>query len=129
MGWFGKKQEPPPHPSSDRYKGKPLLILLENYILDCIGCLPPEKVPTLTSLVQRVYGGGHDWKVTLRSTLHLEDALDENLKQTWLRNQDLARQTNKVLLTRGLRPHGRGPELLIADRLSQGSCRRTIGAT
>jgi hypothetical protein len=72
------------------------LILLENYVLDCIGCLPREKVPTMTGIVQRVYGGGDDWKATLRSTLHLDDTLDENLRQVWVRNQDLARQSNQA---------------------------------
>jgi len=97
MGWFGKKQKPPA-PDSDRYKGKPLLILLENYVLSCIGCLPEEKVPTLTGIVQKVYGGGDDWKATLRSTLHLEDALDDDARRMWLRNQDIAKQANESLL-------------------------------
>lgn len=98
MGWFSKKKEQPASLDSDRYKGKPLMILLENYVLDCIGCLPKDKVPTITSMIQRVYGGGDDWKATLRSTLHLDASLDENLRQMWVRNQDLARQANQTLL-------------------------------
>jgi hypothetical protein len=43
MGLFGKKQSESPHLHSDRYAGKPLLILLENYILDCIGCFRRRK--------------------------------------------------------------------------------------
>jgi hypothetical protein len=97
MGWFSKKQEQSSSLNRDRYKGKPLLILLESYVLDCIGCLPKEKMPTITSIIHRVYGGGGDWKATLRSTLHLDDALDENLRQMWVRNQDLARQANQTL--------------------------------
>jgi hypothetical protein len=97
MRWFGRKQEPAPT-ISDRYKGKPLLILLENYVLSCIGCLPQEKVPAITGVVQKVYGGGDDWKATLRSTLHLEDAFDDALRRLWLRNQDLAKHANELLL-------------------------------
>jgi hypothetical protein len=97
MGWFSKKKEQSSPLNSDRYKGKPLLILLENYVLDCIGCLPKEKVPTITCMIQRVYGGGKDWKATLRSTLRLDDSLDENLRQMWVRNQDLAKQANQPL--------------------------------
>jgi hypothetical protein len=118
MGWFGKKQASPSHPSGDRYRGKPLLILLENYVLSCIGCLPPEKATALISVVQRVYGGGDDWKATLRSTLHLGDALDENVKQMWLpqpRNREGGECGSSA---RGVRPHGGRPELLIIDRLS-----------
>ena len=60
MGWFSKKKEQPAPLNSDRYKGKPLLILLENYVLDCIGCMPKDKVQAITTLTQRVYGGGDD---------------------------------------------------------------------
>jgi hypothetical protein len=98
MGWFKKKLIPTPPPSSDRYKGKPLLVLLESYVLGCIGCLPAEKVPTLTQVVKKVYGGGDDWMETLRSTLHLEDSLDEALKQMWHQNQDIARLAKETLL-------------------------------
>ncbi len=35
---------------------------------------------------------------TLRSTLQLEDALDDNLRQMWLRNQEMAKQANQSLL-------------------------------
>ena len=94
---FGKKQEQPAAPDSARYQGKPLLILLESYVLDCIGCLPAEKVPAITGIVQRVYGGGADWKATLRSELRIDEALDENLRRMWARNQDLARQANQTL--------------------------------
>ena len=98
MGWFSKKKEQSSPLNSDRYKGKPLLILLENYVLDCIGYLPQEKVPMITSLIQRVYGGGDDWKATLRSKLQLDTTLDENLQKMWGRNQEIANQANEALL-------------------------------
>jgi hypothetical protein len=97
MGWFSKKKEQPAPVDSDGYNGKPLLILLENYMLDCIGCLPKDKVPTIINIIQQVYGGGDDWKATLRSTLHLDASLDESLRQMWVRNQDGARQANQTL--------------------------------
>jgi hypothetical protein len=97
MWWFKKKKEPSSPIGSDRYKGKPLLILLENYVLDCIDCLPKEKLPIITSMVQQVYGGGDDWKATLRSTLRLEDALDDNLRRLWDQNQHIAMQNNQSL--------------------------------
>jgi hypothetical protein len=97
MGWFSKKKDSPPT-NMDRYRGKPLLFLLENYVLSSIGCLREEKVLTLTGIVQKVYGGGDDWKATLRSTLHLEDALDDDLRRMWLRNRDIAQQANESLL-------------------------------
>ncbi len=97
MRWFGKKKEEPPGQDGGRYEGKPLLILLENYVLDCVGHLPPDKVSMITSIVQRVYGGGEDWKATLRSTLRLDGSLDENLRQMWQRNQEIARRSKQAL--------------------------------
>jgi hypothetical protein len=97
MAWFQKKTEQPKTQMDERYQGKPLLILLENYVLDCIGELPQSKVPNLISIVQRVYGGGEDWKATLRSVLHLESSIDEGLRGLWARNQEIAKQANIAL--------------------------------
>jgi len=97
MGWFNKKPTESSQPAAYRYAGKPLLILLENYVLDCIGRLPPAKASGLITIVQRVYGGGDDWKATLRGVLHLESSIDESFRGMWKRNQEIAQQ-NKVTL-------------------------------
>ena len=97
MSWFTKKKHLSSPIGSDRYNGKPLLILLENYVLDCIGCLSKENVKTITGTVQRVYGGGDDWKATLRSMLKLDENLDDNLRKIWSRNQDIAVQNKQCL--------------------------------
>ncbi len=81
----------------DRYAGKPLLIVLDNYVLDCMGHFPKEKEPAMTVIVQRVFGGGEDWKATIRAVLHLEESLDENLREMWEKNQTIAEQSGKVL--------------------------------
>lgn len=82
---------------SDRYVGRPLLIVLENYVLDCIGELHPDKQVLARSIVQRLWGGGNDWKATVRSQLHLESSLDESLSGMWSRNQALAKQHQQSL--------------------------------
>jgi hypothetical protein len=97
LGPFKRKSpESKPPPSVDaepeRYAGRPLLIVLENYVLDCIGELPPEKQALARSVVQRVWAGGDDWKATVRAQLQLEPSLDEALRGMWSRNQELARQ-------------------------------------
>ena len=81
----------------ERYKGRPLLIVLENYVLDCIGELSPEQQEGLTALVQQVFGGQSDWKKTIREVLHLEDSMDETIRRLWARNQELARQQQAEL--------------------------------
>src|SRR5438477_950450 len=85
FGPFKKKRPATaPLPSAeaepDRYAGRPLLIVLENYVLDCIGQLPPDKQALARSVVQRVWSGGDDWKATVREQLHLELTIDEALR-------------------------------------------------
>lgn len=88
-------------PSADaepeRYKGRPLLVLLENYVLDAIGELPEGKSAGLAQITQRVFGGGPDWRATLRETLHLPETLDQELRRLWARNRDIARQAKAEL--------------------------------
>lgn len=98
MGYFKKKQ--PGHVpilETPRYKGKPLLLLLENYVLDCIGCLPPDRQEKTSTAIRRIYGGGEDWKGTLRGVLELNDTVDETLRQMWRKNQQIAREANVLL--------------------------------
>jgi hypothetical protein len=82
---------------SERYKGRPLLIILENYILDSIGALEPERQPQIGAIVQRTFGGGPDWRETVRGVLHLGEGLDEQLRLIWQQNQEIARASEVVL--------------------------------
>lgn len=88
---------PSPDAEPERYAGRPLLIVLENHVLDCIGELPADKQALARSVVQRVWGGGDDWKATLRETLRMEPTVDEALRGMWSRNQQLAKQHSQVL--------------------------------
>jgi hypothetical protein len=88
---------PSPEAEPERYAGRPLLIVLENYVLDCIGELPADKQALARSVVRRVWSGGDDWKATVRGQLQLESSMDEALRGMWSRNQELARQHNQQL--------------------------------
>ena len=81
----------------ERYKGRPLLIILENYILDCIGALEPEGQQRIRAVVQRAFGGDMDWKHTVRGALDLEESFDGQLQQMWQQNQKIA-SANKTKL-------------------------------
>jgi len=83
---------PSPSAEPDRYQGRPLLIVLENYVLECIGKLSPESSERLSGMMQQVFGGTKDWKQTLRDVLHLDPALDGELRDLWTKNEALARQ-------------------------------------
>jgi len=81
----------------ERYKGRPLLVILENYILDCIGALEPDKQQQVRAIVQRTFGGDEDWKRTVRGVLHLEESFDAELRRMWQQNQEIA-TANKTTL-------------------------------
>lgn len=92
MGLFGfgkKKKEPLPLQQNresalhSRYQGRPLLIILDNYILECLGVLAPEKQIGIAAIVKKPFGGGDNWQKTLRGTLKLDDSIDETIRQAW----------------------------------------------
>ncbi len=73
-----------------RYDGRPLLILLENYVLAAIGHLTPDKAKLNASITQRIFGGGEDWRATLRDVLHLEASTDDEMRSLWAAAQQQA---------------------------------------
>jgi hypothetical protein len=97
------KKNPPPKeiPSSnlepERYEGRPLILILDNYVLDCIGQLPADKKALITTIVQKVFGGGSDWKKTVREVLQLSDSIEENIRSLWIQNKEIAAQNNSEL--------------------------------
>lgn len=96
MFGFFKTKLKPTHPYSkeaepERYVGKPLLVLLENFVLHSIGELSPEKNAPMAKVVQKTYGGGDLWVETLKRELGLGDSIEENLKRLWEKNQGIAR--------------------------------------
>ena len=83
---------PSPNAEPDRYRGRPLLIVLENYVLAAIGVLPKEADQRLAQLVKSVFGGDDDWKKTVRQQLELSDEIDDSFRELWNRNQAIAKQ-------------------------------------
>lgn len=80
-----------------RYQGKPLLIVLENYVLHTVGALDPERYQAMQQIVQRVFGGGADWKQTIRNALRLQESLDEELRALWQKDRESNRAQGLVL--------------------------------
>jgi hypothetical protein len=97
------KKNPPPKdlPTSnlepERYEGRPLILILDNYILDSIGELPSDKKALITSIVQKVFGGGADWKKTVRDVLQLSETIEDNIRSLWAENKKIAAQNNAEL--------------------------------
>lgn len=72
-----------PSSNEKRYAGRPLLRLLDCYVLALTGNLAPDMEAKVAETVQRSFGGGADWKATLRQTVKLPDNLDERIKALW----------------------------------------------
>jgi len=91
-----------PLPSNDaepaRYAGRPLLIVLENYILDCIGELSADKQSLTQKIVQGTFGGGDDWKATVRQQLQFEPKIEDAFRRMWEHNQRIAGEHDQTLL-------------------------------
>lgn len=80
----------------DRYEKKPMLILIENYILDTLGALEPAKVAKLNDIVCRTFGG-KDWRQALRRQFHLPPDADQSLLAVWKQRQEEAEATQQEL--------------------------------
>ena len=66
-----------------RYEQKPILILIENYVLAVIGELDPVKAVGVRDAVKAVWGGGDDWQATLRAQLAWEPSMDDTIQRNW----------------------------------------------
>lgn len=73
----------------DRYEHNPMLALVENYILDSIGLLPPDHAAKLNDIVCRTFGGT-DWRKTLGDQLRLPPDTHATLKTLWKQRQEEA---------------------------------------
>jgi len=77
----------------ERYRELPILILIENYALDVVGALPPEKEASLIKITTRVWDGGADWRATIRQQLAWTKAeIDTEILANWVSFKEAARR-------------------------------------
>jgi hypothetical protein len=74
----------------ERYKDKPFLLMLESYVLDAIGELP-AAMEQLTKTVSGKFFGAGDWRKRLREEVGLDKSLNDQLKQLWKENVQIAK--------------------------------------
>lgn len=72
---------------ANRYDGKPLLILLDNFVLACIGALTDERYAKVGEAVSRAFGAapGSDWMAELRTRLELGPGICDGIRDRWQR--------------------------------------------
>ena len=100
MGWpWSKKEKAPSVPASargadpQRYAGKPLLPLLESYVLWSIGQLSEEKASSLGVMAPKLtetFGGDGTWQDAIATTMELPDNMPELIREMWVKNQQIA---------------------------------------
>lgn len=86
--------------SGPRYEGKPLLRLLELYVLWAIDELPENDRTTLEKIapkLKEIYGGDGNWQEAIATAIHMPSDLPIAIQGMWLRNQELARLNGAAL--------------------------------
>jgi hypothetical protein len=71
--------------AEERYEGRPLLRLLDCYVLALTEHLDPEMERKVAKLVKTQFGGGSDWKASLRVGIKLPPDMDERIRELWRR--------------------------------------------
>jgi hypothetical protein len=85
-----------------RYDGKPLLRLLELYVLKAIDQLPPLDQETLTRLapkLQALYGGKGQWHEAIEAAVRMPADMPQLIRDMWEKNLEIARANNVPALT------------------------------
>jgi hypothetical protein len=69
----------------ERYAGRPLLRLLDDYVLDVVGALPAETHPVLLKVVRLAYPNtpGNSWQQVLENELELAPDLKRKILAMW----------------------------------------------
>lgn len=86
--------------TNPRYDGKPLLKLLELYVLKAIGEISSadeERMLALTPKLREIYGHEGEWPEIVAATVHLPPEASEEIAGMWARNQKTASDNNVTL--------------------------------
>jgi hypothetical protein len=86
--------------SNPRYEGKPLLRLLELYVLRAIDELPPAEQQTLERMapkLQSIYGGNGAWHEAVAAAVCMPADMPAVIRDAWTKDTKTARATGKTL--------------------------------
>ena len=80
--------------TNPRYDGKPLLKLLELYVLNAIGELSRKDEEILIAMapkLQGTFGGGGQWHQAIESSVRMAPDTSDQLRGMWTRNLERSR--------------------------------------
>jgi hypothetical protein len=83
-----------------RYEGKPLLRLIECYVLRAINALSEEQngaLEELTPYLQKTYNRTGSWHEIIAAQMEFPSDLPERIRGMWSRNQEIAKRVGDVL--------------------------------
>jgi len=86
--------------ANPRYAGKPLVRLLECYVLWAIDKLPEKEAAQLlemTPKLQAVYGSDGSWQDIVAATVGAGAEMPQNLKSLWTKNSEIAQRNGLSL--------------------------------
>ena len=86
--------------SSSRYEGKPLLKLLESYVLWAIDELPAKDEKLLTQMtpkLQSIYGLQGDWQQVISAVMELPPNMPRLIRELWVKNTAIASKNGVTL--------------------------------
>ena len=81
--------------SNSRYNGRPLLRLLELYVLKVIGELQESDAKTLDLMAPKLrstYGVSGDWDEVIASVVGLSDGAPQAIQRMWKENSEVAKK-------------------------------------
>jgi hypothetical protein len=84
-----------------RYERRPLLRLMELYVLLAIGKLPDRESRLLNEMapkLQKLYGGDGTWQAAIEAAVHLGPQVQDEIRGMWQRNLALTREKEVELL-------------------------------
>jgi hypothetical protein len=86
--------------SNPRYDGKPLLRLLELYVLKAIDELSPAELQALERMAPKlraIYGGNGEWHAAVAAAVDAPTDMPVVIREMWARNLEIARANGVTL--------------------------------
>lgn len=86
--------------SDSRYRGKPLLRLLESYVLSAIGQLPEKNARILKEItpnLRSLYRADGDWEQIISKIMELPPNMPALIRENWAKNTDIAKKNGLIL--------------------------------
>jgi len=82
------------------YDGRPLLRLIELYVIDAVGELSPEDARTLDAMtpkLQEIYKSDGDWRASVAKAMLFPDTMPSLIRENWDKNQRIAKENGVSL--------------------------------